>query len=95
MTEGVRWKLVHKHVVQDVIIPMRELESAVEEFHRRFEVYPLLVYPIRCSLHSSRRLVPLPARFVGAEVPVAALARAPRIRFGVPGSATRDQEDSS
>ncbi|MGB5192828.1 MAG: FAD-binding protein [Polyangiales bacterium] len=51
MTEGVRWKLVHKHVVQDIIIPMRELEGAVEEFHRRFEVYPLLVYPIRIYDH--------------------------------------------
>jgi delta24-sterol reductase len=52
MTEGVRWKLVHKHVVQDVIIPMRELKRAVEEFHERFEVYPLLVYPIRVYDHS-------------------------------------------
>ena len=51
MTEGVRWKLVHKHVVQDVIIPMRELKRAVEEFHERFEVYPLLVYPIRVYDH--------------------------------------------
>jgi delta24-sterol reductase len=51
MTEGIRWKLVHKHVVQDIIVPMRELERSVEEFHKRFEVYPLLVYPIRIYNH--------------------------------------------
>jgi delta24-sterol reductase len=51
MTEGIRWKLVHKHVVQDIIVPMRELERSVEEFHERFEVYPLLVYPIRIYDH--------------------------------------------
>ncbi|MEM9727255.1 MAG: FAD-binding protein [Myxococcota bacterium] len=52
MTEGVRHKLVHKHVVQDVIVPIRGLKSAVELFHERFEVYPLLVFPIRMYDHS-------------------------------------------
>lgn len=51
MTEGVRHKLVHKHVVQDVIVPMKDLKDAVDLFHERFEVYPLLVYPIRIYDH--------------------------------------------
>ena len=62
MTEGVRWKLVHKHVVQDVIVPMRELERSVEEFHERFEVYPLLVYPIRIYDHGEHTRAFSPSR---------------------------------
>jgi delta24-sterol reductase len=39
------------HVVQDIIIPISEMKTAVNRFHEWFEVYPLLVYPIRIYDH--------------------------------------------
>lgn len=51
MTEAVRQKLVFKHAVQDLLVPLRDLETAVELADRLVETYPLLVYPIRVFDH--------------------------------------------
>lgn len=47
MTEAVRQKLVFKHAVQDLLVPLRDLDRAVELSHQHVDTYPLLVYPIR------------------------------------------------
>jgi Delta24-sterol reductase len=51
MTQGVRDRLIHKHVAQDLLIPLRDLPDAVRLSHRLFETYPLLVFPIRVYDH--------------------------------------------
>jgi delta24-sterol reductase len=33
--------------VQDIIIPISEMSEAIDLFHDLFEIYPLLVFPIR------------------------------------------------
>ncbi|MFW5926022.1 MAG: FAD-binding oxidoreductase [Myxococcota bacterium] len=55
MTEGVRKNLVHKHVAQDLLVPLRHLPEAVELSHERFGVYPLLVFPIRVYDHGDHQ----------------------------------------
>jgi delta24-sterol reductase len=47
MNKGVRRKLIFKHVVQDIIIPISVMSEAIDLFHDLFEIYPLLVFPIR------------------------------------------------
>ncbi len=47
MNKGVRRKLIYKHVVQDIIIPISVMSEAIDLFHDLFEIYPLLVFPIR------------------------------------------------
>jgi len=47
MTPTIRRETITKHVVQDIIIPISEMKTAVNLFHKWFEIYPLLVYPIR------------------------------------------------
>lgn len=51
MTEEVRQKLVYKHVVQDMMFPLDDLEESVELCHGLFDTYPLLVFPIRMYDH--------------------------------------------
>ncbi len=55
MTEGVRQKLVFKHVVQDMMLPLRDLEPAVALCHERVDTYPLLVFPIRIYDHGKHQ----------------------------------------
>lgn len=65
MTEEVRHRLVYKHVVQDMLVPLSELETAVEHFHQWFEVYPLLVMPFRQYDHGEHQgLTPRPRHCV-------------------------------
>lgn len=51
MTEEIRRRLVEKHVVQDIVIPIRSMEEAVSRFDAWFGIYPLLVFPIRLYDH--------------------------------------------
>ncbi|CAM9420866.1 unnamed protein product [Phaeothamnion confervicola] len=46
MTPQIRREVVYKHVVQDIIIPVDELQRSIDLFHEWFEIYPLLVFPI-------------------------------------------------
>lgn len=55
MTEEVRQRLVYKHVAQDMMFPLRELEAAVELCHGLFDTYPLLVFPIRMYDHGKNQ----------------------------------------
>jgi delta24-sterol reductase len=54
MNRGVREKLIFKHVVQDIIVPIARMREAVDLFHEEFDIYPLLVFPIRIYDHSDR-----------------------------------------
>ena len=47
MNKGVRKKLIFKHVVQDIIIPISVMSESIDLFDDLFEIYPLLVFPIR------------------------------------------------
>jgi len=47
MTPTIRQETITKHVVQDIIIPITELENSINKFHEWFGIYPLLFYPIR------------------------------------------------
>lgn len=47
MTPAIRQSTIEKHVVQDIIIPITEMKRSVDMFHEWFDMYPLLVYPIR------------------------------------------------
>lgn len=51
MTPQIRREVVYKHVVQDIIIPISEMSNSVDKFHDWFEIYPLLVFPIRIVDH--------------------------------------------
>jgi delta24-sterol reductase len=55
MTEEVRQKLVYKHVVQDMMFPLRDLEDAVSLVDRVVDTYPLLVFPIRIFDHGQHQ----------------------------------------
>ncbi|RCI12967.1 hypothetical protein L249_0489 [Ophiocordyceps polyrhachis-furcata BCC 54312] len=44
---AIREASVFKHVVQDVVVPLRDLKDTIDLFHGAFEVYPLLLYPVR------------------------------------------------
>jgi delta24-sterol reductase len=44
---AVRDASVFKHVVQDIVVPLRNLKETINIFHDAFEVYPLLFYPVR------------------------------------------------
>ncbi|KJZ70642.1 hypothetical protein HIM_09962 [Hirsutella minnesotensis 3608] len=44
---AIREASVFKHVVQDIVVPLRHLKDAINLFHDAFEVYPLLFYPVR------------------------------------------------
>lgn len=48
----IRRASIYAHVVQDIIVPIRELQNAVEGFHKWFECYPLLLFPVRIYDHS-------------------------------------------
>jgi Delta24-sterol reductase len=47
LTPQLRKETITKHVVQNIIVPLSELPRRVELFEQWFNVYPLLVYPIR------------------------------------------------
>lgn len=47
MSPKVREEVVYKHVVQDIIVPIKDMKSACDLFHEEFDIYPLLVFPIR------------------------------------------------
>lgn len=51
MSKAVRKDLLEQHVVQDIIIPISEMEHSIELFHELFNLYPLLVFPIRIYDH--------------------------------------------
>ena len=51
MTPQMRKEAITSYVVQDIIIPLSELPRSVELFEQWFNVYPLLVYPIRIFDH--------------------------------------------
>ncbi|ATY58678.1 24-dehydrocholesterol reductase [Cordyceps militaris] len=62
---AIREASVFKHVVQDIIVPLRHLKDAISVYHDAFEVYPLLFYPVRIykqpaglqgALHEPRHL---------------------------------------
>jgi delta24-sterol reductase len=53
LTPQIRKETITKHVVQDIIIPLDELPKAVGKFEQWFNVYPLLVYPIRVFDHGN------------------------------------------
>lgn len=44
---AIREASVFKHVVQDIVIPLRHLKDTINLYHDAFEVYPLLFYPAR------------------------------------------------
>lgn len=44
-----------QQVVQDIIMPIEELKAGVELFHREFDIYPLLVFPIRIYDHGKHQ----------------------------------------
>ena len=43
----IRRASVYAHVVQESIMPMKNLSEGVEKFDKWFGVYPLLVFPVR------------------------------------------------
>jgi len=51
MTPDIRRETMTKHVVQDIIIPIEEMATSVAKFHDWFNIYPLLVFPIRIWKH--------------------------------------------
>jgi delta24-sterol reductase len=51
MTPEIRTSTVLQHTVQDLILPIDEMPTAVNKFHEWFDVYPLLVFPIRIWKH--------------------------------------------
>lgn len=44
---AIREASVFKHVVQDIVVPLRHLKDAIQVYDDAFEVYPLLFYPVR------------------------------------------------
>jgi len=46
-TPSIQRATAELHVVQDLILPINELKRSVLIFHEIFEIYPLLIYPIR------------------------------------------------
>jgi len=46
-TPGMRRSTAEMHVIQDIILPIGALKESVLISHELFEVYPLLIYPIR------------------------------------------------
>ncbi len=51
MSKAVRKDLIQAHVVQDIIIPISEMRYSIDLFHDIFNIYPLLVFPIRIYDH--------------------------------------------
>jgi len=51
MTKEVRVSTVLQHVVQDLILSIDDMVEAVDKFHDWFNVYPLLVFPIKIWKH--------------------------------------------
>lgn len=51
MTRAIRESVVTKHVVQDIIVPIDAMRDGLELFHEQFDLYPLLVFPIRVYDH--------------------------------------------
>lgn len=51
MTRAIRESVVTKHVVQDIIVPIDAMRDGLELFHKQFDLYPLLVFPIRVYDH--------------------------------------------
>ena len=35
------------HVVQDLLVPVKDLAASIDLFHKEFEVYPLWLCPMR------------------------------------------------
>ncbi|KMS93353.1 hypothetical protein BVRB_032340 [Beta vulgaris subsp. vulgaris] len=42
MTPAIRQEVLYKHVVQDIIIPIKHMEEGMELFHKEFCIYPIL-----------------------------------------------------
>jgi Delta24-sterol reductase len=51
MTKEIRQRVINKHIVQDIIVPLSVMSETVDLFHDLFEVYPLLCFPIAMFDH--------------------------------------------
>ncbi|KAJ1617411.1 hypothetical protein T492DRAFT_495224 [Pavlovales sp. CCMP2436] len=70
LTPSIREAAVTKQVVQDIILPMDDLADAVELFHKEWEIYPLLVFPIRIYDHGKHQgFLRRPTRTDGVDGP--------------------------
>ena len=54
-TQAIRRMSVYSQVYQEAMIPITQLQNAIELFHALYEVYPLLVYPIRIYRHETHQ----------------------------------------
>ena len=54
-TRAIRLEAVYQRVVQDFILPMSGLEDALARADDLFEVYPLLIFPIRIVDHGAEQ----------------------------------------
>mmetsp|Transcript_11332 Transcript_11332/g.29706 ORF Transcript_11332/g.29706 Transcript_11332/m.29706 type:complete len:181 (-) Transcript_11332:415-957(-) len=55
MTTAIRESVVTKHVVQDIVVPIDCMPGGLQLFHEEFEIYPLLVFPIRIYDHGDKQ----------------------------------------
>eukprot|EP00494_Astrolonche_serrata_P006520 UN06544 len=50
----VRKASIYAHVVQDIIIPIKEVKRSIENFAEWFDTYPLLVFPMKIVNHGEK-----------------------------------------
>ncbi|KAG8457262.1 hypothetical protein KFE25_011936 [Diacronema lutheri] len=55
MTTAIRESVVTKHVVQDIVVPIDSMQDGLKLFHEQFNIYPLLVFPIRIYDHGDKQ----------------------------------------
>lgn len=53
LTQGKTLKRLYetKHMIQDMLIPLSELKSSIELFHREVEIYPIWLCPFKLPAH--------------------------------------------
>lgn len=63
-TKEIRNDLVYKHIVQDMVVPLKDLEDTINFVHDTFEVYPMLFYPVRIFPHDPEIMIKNPKEFI-------------------------------
>ena len=53
--QAIRESVVTKHVVQDIVVPIDSMQDGLKLFHEQFNIYPLLVFPIRIYDHGDKQ----------------------------------------
>lgn len=66
-TKEVRQDLIYKHVVQDIIVPLKDVRATIDLSDDLFGCYPLLFYPIRMFPHTPEPMIKNPTDLINGD----------------------------